>query len=236
MAAELNYAGFKDALVILGAAGIVIPAFTRFRISPIIGFILVGVLVGPSGLGSLVPQVPWLDYITITDRKAIDPVRRVRHHPAAVRDRARTLVQAALDDAHSGVRRWRGRAADLGAAAGDRAHLFGRAGRSIALAWRSPCPRPRSCCRWSHDQPVGRLGARHAAVRRPCDRPDHLRAWAPWRHSRPRPAANGLVETLVLGAITIAIMLVLGRSCCPALRTGGAHQEPGAVPAAACWS
>jgi elongation factor Ts len=45
--------GFSDALVILGAAGIVIPAFARFRISPIIGFILIGMLVGPAGLGRL---------------------------------------------------------------------------------------------------------------------------------------------------------------------------------------
>ena len=43
----------SDALVILGAAGIVIPVFTRFRITPVIGFILVGVLVGPYGLGAL---------------------------------------------------------------------------------------------------------------------------------------------------------------------------------------
>ena len=43
-----------DALVILGAAGIVIPLFARFRITPIIGFILVGLLVGPFGLGGLV--------------------------------------------------------------------------------------------------------------------------------------------------------------------------------------
>ena len=42
----------SDALVILGAAGIVIPLFARFRITPIIGFILVGILVGPGGLGS----------------------------------------------------------------------------------------------------------------------------------------------------------------------------------------
>ena len=36
----------SDALVILVAAGIVIPVFARFRITPIIGFILVGLLVG----------------------------------------------------------------------------------------------------------------------------------------------------------------------------------------------
>ncbi len=64
---------FSDALVILGAAGIVIPAFARLKINPVIGFILVGMLVGPSGLGSIVDQFPWLYHITITDREAIDP-------------------------------------------------------------------------------------------------------------------------------------------------------------------
>ncbi|MFN3553231.1 MAG: cation:proton antiporter, partial [Novosphingobium meiothermophilum] len=63
----------SDALVILGAAGIVIPAFARFRITPIIGFILVGLAVGPFGLGALVPQFPWLYYFTISDPAAIVP-------------------------------------------------------------------------------------------------------------------------------------------------------------------
>lgn len=73
MAIGLNSAGFSDALVILGAAGLVIPAFARFKISPVIGFILVGILAGPAGLGALVPQAPWLYYITITDSRAIEP-------------------------------------------------------------------------------------------------------------------------------------------------------------------
>ncbi len=73
MALDLGNNGFSDALVILGAAGLVIPAFARFRVSPVIGFILVGVLVGPAGLGSLVAQMPWLYYITITDPESIAP-------------------------------------------------------------------------------------------------------------------------------------------------------------------
>jgi CPA2 family monovalent cation:H+ antiporter-2 len=63
----------SDVLVVLGAAGIVIPAFARLRITPIIGFILVGLAVGPFGLGSLVSQFPWLYHITITNPGAIAP-------------------------------------------------------------------------------------------------------------------------------------------------------------------
>ncbi|MBX3564470.1 MAG: cation:proton antiporter [Sphingomonas sp.] len=70
---SLQNSGFSDTLVILGAAGLVIPAFARFRISPVIGFILVGILVGPAGLGTLVPQYPWLYYLTITDAHSIEP-------------------------------------------------------------------------------------------------------------------------------------------------------------------
>lgn len=62
-----------DALVILGAAGIVIPVFARFRITPVIGFILVGLLVGPYGLGRHVAEVPWLAFVTITDAQALAP-------------------------------------------------------------------------------------------------------------------------------------------------------------------
>ncbi|MEP6102879.1 cation:proton antiporter, partial [Parasphingorhabdus sp.] len=73
MHSPLGNPAFIDAIVILGAAGIVIPAFARFRITPIIGFILVGILLGPSGLGSLQGQYDWLQFVTINDREAIAP-------------------------------------------------------------------------------------------------------------------------------------------------------------------
>ena len=73
MALEYQTDGFSDALVILGAAGLVIPAFARLKITPVIGFILVGVLVGPFGLGALVENYSWLSWITISDQKAIAP-------------------------------------------------------------------------------------------------------------------------------------------------------------------
>ena len=74
MAGELSHSPvLADALVILGAAGIVIPVFTRFRITPVIGFILIGILVGPFGLGKLVFEHPWLAHMTISDPEGLEP-------------------------------------------------------------------------------------------------------------------------------------------------------------------
>ncbi|MDT7535763.1 cation:proton antiporter [Sphingobium sp. SA2] len=73
MVGAINPHSFSDSLVILGAAGLVIPGFSRFRISPVIGFILVGLAVGPNGLGALVGQYPWLYHVTISNQEAIEP-------------------------------------------------------------------------------------------------------------------------------------------------------------------
>jgi len=63
----------SDALTILGAAGIVIPAFARLKISPVIGFILVGIVAGPFMLGAMARETPWLEAVSITDPGGIQP-------------------------------------------------------------------------------------------------------------------------------------------------------------------
>ncbi|MDK2759765.1 MAG: cation:proton antiporter [Sphingopyxis sp.] len=71
MVSETETSAIGNALVVLGAAGIVIPAFARFRLPPVIGFILVGLLVGPSGLGALAGDYPWLKHVTIGSKENI---------------------------------------------------------------------------------------------------------------------------------------------------------------------
>ena len=67
-------AAFREALIILGAAAVVIPMFHRLRISPVLGFMLVGMVVGPFGLGRLSQHWPLLAPVTIADRRSIEPV------------------------------------------------------------------------------------------------------------------------------------------------------------------
>jgi CPA2 family monovalent cation:H+ antiporter-2 len=71
MALPLESTAFKDVVVVLGAAGLVIPAFAALRISPVVGFILFGIVAGPFGLGALVGIQPGLYFITISNPAAL---------------------------------------------------------------------------------------------------------------------------------------------------------------------
>ena len=41
---------YKEALLFLATAGVIAPLFFRLRISPVLGFLLAGVALGPYGL------------------------------------------------------------------------------------------------------------------------------------------------------------------------------------------
>jgi Kef-type K+ transport system membrane component KefB/voltage-gated potassium channel Kch len=65
MAAAADAYVYKEALIVLGTAGVVIPLFTRMRINPIIGFLIVGAFIGPNLLGELAKQHQWLSIFII---------------------------------------------------------------------------------------------------------------------------------------------------------------------------
>ncbi|MGA9848456.1 MAG: cation:proton antiporter, partial [Roseiarcus sp.] len=56
---------YKEALLFLATAGVIAPLFFRLRISPVLGFLLAGVALGPYGLGSLDKRAPWLSALAI---------------------------------------------------------------------------------------------------------------------------------------------------------------------------
>ena len=58
---------YKDLVVFLAAAGVMVPLFNRLKISPILGFLAAGVLLGPDGLARLADTAPWLAWLTISD-------------------------------------------------------------------------------------------------------------------------------------------------------------------------
>lgn len=72
--APLDFSLYKAALIVLAAAAIVVPLFSRLNVSSVIGFMLVGIAVGPFGLPSLGPDYPWLSAISIRDPHAIEPI------------------------------------------------------------------------------------------------------------------------------------------------------------------
>jgi monovalent cation:H+ antiporter-2, CPA2 family len=64
----------REPLVILIAAAVVVPLLHRLKISPVLGFILCGIVLGPSVLGALGTDIPVLHWLAIQDREAIAPV------------------------------------------------------------------------------------------------------------------------------------------------------------------
>ncbi|WP_449472251.1 cation:proton antiporter domain-containing protein [Sphingobium chungangianum] len=215
MAGAINPQSFSDSLVILGAAGLVIPAFARLRISPVIGFILVGLAVGPSGLGALVAEYPWLYHVTISNRGAIEPFAEL----------GVILLLFSIGLELSFRRLWTMRAQVFGVGA---AELIGGAslialglyflgqptagavGLGLALALSStavvlPMVGTQSA--------VGRAAFAMLLFEDLALVPIifMLGALAPSVASSPDGAWSELADTLLKGGITIAVMLVLGR-------------------------
>ncbi|MCK6453201.1 MAG: monovalent cation:proton antiporter-2 (CPA2) family protein [Alphaproteobacteria bacterium] len=73
MTATDDIPNLREAVVFLVATLAIVPLFLRLRASPVLGYLAVGALIGPYGLGRLAEDHPWLGYVAIAD------VKRVAH-------------------------------------------------------------------------------------------------------------------------------------------------------------
>ncbi|HEX8363693.1 MAG TPA: cation:proton antiporter [Allosphingosinicella sp.] len=218
MHADFQTSGFSDALVILGAAGVVIPAFARFRISPVIGFILVGLLVGPAGLGSMAAQTPWLNYITISNPEAVEPFAEF----------GIVLLLFAIGLELSFRRLWTMRRLVFGVGAAELllcAGLIGLAVHGLGESWSGSVSLGLALALSSTalvlplvgtTSPVGRSALAMLLFEDLAIVPIIflLGAMAPFAEAT---GFDGLARILLLGALVVAVMLVLGRLLLPRL-------------------
>ena len=65
---------YKEILLFLATAGLVVPLFRRLHISPILGFLGAGIVLGPYGLGALAHEFHWLSYFSLGNVDQIAPV------------------------------------------------------------------------------------------------------------------------------------------------------------------
>ena len=218
MHSDFQTSGFSDALVILGAAGVVIPAFARFRISPVIGFILVGLLVGPAGLGAMAGQYPWLNYITISNPEAVEPFAEF----------GIVLLLFAIGLELSFRRLWTMRRLVFGVGAAQLllcAILIGLALHAMGQSWSGSVALGLALALSSTalvlplvgtTSPVGRSALAMLLFEDLAIVPIifALGAMAPYAAAG---GFGGLVDTLLLGGVVIVAMLVLGRLLLPRL-------------------
>ena len=77
MTPTINIAAYSDALVILATAGILIPIVSRLGISPTLGYLVAGAILGPLGLGSFIHSYPWLYWFTVGEARNVEGIAQL---------------------------------------------------------------------------------------------------------------------------------------------------------------
>ena len=63
--------GYSDALIVLGTAAFVVPLVRRWGISPVLGYLGAGAILGPLGLGSFGKSIPIVGLFTVSDAQNV---------------------------------------------------------------------------------------------------------------------------------------------------------------------
>lgn len=71
MTNSLDYESYRITLVFLTTAGLVVPVFHKLKVSPVLGFLIAGAVLGPSGIGRLANDYEWAAKISIADVEGV---------------------------------------------------------------------------------------------------------------------------------------------------------------------
>ncbi len=77
MAPEADVSSYKDALLILATAGVVVPLLSRLKMSPVLAFLLAGALLSPRSLGLLAPSFPALRWLTVSSPEQVGKIAQL---------------------------------------------------------------------------------------------------------------------------------------------------------------
>jgi monovalent cation:H+ antiporter-2, CPA2 family len=65
---------YREAMVVLATAAVLVPLGQRFKLSPILGFLIAGAVLGPHFLGALADYVPFLEYVTVSEERGLGAI------------------------------------------------------------------------------------------------------------------------------------------------------------------
>lgn len=71
MAGTADLTLYKDTLLILGTAGVVVPALSRLKVSPVLGYLIAGALLSPKALGLLAATIPAASWLAISSPEQV---------------------------------------------------------------------------------------------------------------------------------------------------------------------
>ncbi len=69
-----DFTAYREAMVILATAAVLVPIGQRFKLSPILGFLIAGAVLGPHCLGALTGYLPPLAWITVSQERGLGTI------------------------------------------------------------------------------------------------------------------------------------------------------------------
>ncbi len=65
---------YKEFLIVLGVAGLIVPLFMRFGVNAVVTFLVVGILLSPDVMGRLARNAPILEYVNIGNTESLSHI------------------------------------------------------------------------------------------------------------------------------------------------------------------